>query len=1171
MRVERVRRAAVVVAALVLASCGGGGGGGSNTVTPPPPPPPPTVSTVVVTPATGTFEVGQTLPLTAQARDASGNVLARTFTWTSSNASLATVSAEGVVTGVAPGGPIVISATTDGRTGTAAITITPPRVTAVAVTLANAALTVGQTTQATAVLRDARGNTLTDRTVTWASSNTAIATVSNTGLVTAVAAGTTTITGTAEGVSGTASLSVAAPNPCSIIRPITVGGQVTGALTTSDCRLSDSTFVQTYEVTITTPALLEVEMSSSDFDTYLFLLDGTGSTVLAEDDDGGLGTNSRILWNFAPGRYRIAVNTFARNSVGSYLLSLRPAPAGCVPRAVSFPSTQSATLGATSCRLDDDSRADFYDVTIAQRTSVVFAMTSTRVDAVLGVFDANGEVVAVDDDSGEGTNARIEGVLEPGRYIIIAAGYPNEQGPYSLELRTFVDPCAVSRTLTLGVVATSVIADSDCATDRNGPTPFTQRWRLTVPTAGAVQIDMASSAVDAYLILQDATGAVRAENDDADGTTTNARLLVNLPAGEYIVNASTFRFGQVGAYQLLARTAAPTGNVTVTVAPATLNLLPGATAQATATVTGSTAGVTWTSTQPAVATVSSTGVVRALTPGATAVIATSVADPTRTASLSVTVGTGGQNDVNLDISGLYLVQSVQRPGGPVPIIADRQAVARVFVRSSRTPFAAVPVRLRIYSGNTLVSTLTGSATPTATLDESCCSADFPIPASLVRQGLAVLADVDPTNAITELSEGDNSFPLNGQPQPVTLVQVPAFNVRFVPLRSARSGLQGQISESLIFATRSMWPLQTINVTVRPPLTLDYELGSDIDRWVEGVRDVERARRADGFVGYYYGIIRPNGQGQLLGLANGIPAQAAISLDEGSHPPDGGLAGPLAARATIAHELGHTFGLRHAPCGGAAGPDPNYPFPGALTGVWGMDTFGGNVLRRPTGTDIMSYCDNQWVSEYNYRRVLDLRAQTQLSVQAGATTALVLSGGISRGVVTLDPGIVARTAPTAHDPSGRFVAEGIALDGRVLFSHRFTPYEVSDVRRAEEAFVLAIPVTEAAQGALREIVVREVRGDKRASRSRGVFVTDGSTPLLGLARASTGATTLTWSPAQHPLVMVRDRMTGTTLAIARSGALDLSGFGLLDRLEVLASDGVTSTTYRVDGAAGVLRK
>ncbi|MBK8650086.1 MAG: Ig-like domain-containing protein, partial [Gemmatimonadetes bacterium] len=66
-----------------------------------------------------------------------------------------------------------------------------------------------QTTRATATVRDAQGNVLTGRPVTWSSSTPAVATVSTTGLITAVAPGTVTVAATSEGVSGTSpSLSV---------------------------------------------------------------------------------------------------------------------------------------------------------------------------------------------------------------------------------------------------------------------------------------------------------------------------------------------------------------------------------------------------------------------------------------------------------------------------------------------------------------------------------------------------------------------------------------------------------------------------------------------------------------------------------------------------------------------------------------------------------------------------------------------------------------------------------------------------------------------------------------------------------------------------------------------------------------------------------------------------
>jgi hypothetical protein len=81
----------------------------------------------------------------------------------------------------------------------------------VAVTPASVSLAVGGTQQLTAAPKDASGNVLAGRAVTWASSAPGVASVSGAGLVTAVAAGTATITATSDGKSGTAAVTVNPP------------------------------------------------------------------------------------------------------------------------------------------------------------------------------------------------------------------------------------------------------------------------------------------------------------------------------------------------------------------------------------------------------------------------------------------------------------------------------------------------------------------------------------------------------------------------------------------------------------------------------------------------------------------------------------------------------------------------------------------------------------------------------------------------------------------------------------------------------------------------------------------------------------------------------------------------------------------------------------------------
>src|SRR6267378_2675634 len=121
------------------------------------------VASVDVTPPTAALQVGQTAQLAATPKDGNGNPLSgRVVTWGSSNTGVATASVSGLVTAVAA--------------GSATITVNPPPVASVAVSPATASVQVGQTAQLTATPKDASGNPLSGRVVSWASSNTAIAT-----------------------------------------------------------------------------------------------------------------------------------------------------------------------------------------------------------------------------------------------------------------------------------------------------------------------------------------------------------------------------------------------------------------------------------------------------------------------------------------------------------------------------------------------------------------------------------------------------------------------------------------------------------------------------------------------------------------------------------------------------------------------------------------------------------------------------------------------------------------------------------------------------------------------------------------------------------------------------------------------------------------------------------
>lgn len=229
----------------ITASAAGLSKSATATVTPVP------VATVSVSPSSVTLDPAQTQTLAVVLRDAAGNVLQnRVVDWSSSAPTVATVNSVGQVTGVAAGSA-VITALSEGQTATVSVTVTAapqPIVGSVTVTLNAASITVGQKTQATASVFDQGGAPMTGQTITYASSAPTVASVSATGQITALAAGSTTITATAGGVSGAALLS-ATPAPTGAVASVTVAlskpGLVAGgsALATSTLKDANGTVV----------------------------------------------------------------------------------------------------------------------------------------------------------------------------------------------------------------------------------------------------------------------------------------------------------------------------------------------------------------------------------------------------------------------------------------------------------------------------------------------------------------------------------------------------------------------------------------------------------------------------------------------------------------------------------------------------------------------------------------------------------------------------------------------------------------------------------------------------------------------------------------------------------------------------------------------------------------
>jgi uncharacterized protein YjdB len=210
--------------ATISASLGSVSGGTVLTVTapaPPPPPPAPSLSSIAVTPVLPAVALGTTQQFVATGTysDNSTADISAQVSWTTSDATIATVDAAGLAHSVGIG-TVTIGATLGVLGDSTVLTVDPAALVSIGVTPALPTIAVAATQQFVATGTYTDGTTLDlSAQVTWSSSDATVATIDGTGLATGIGTGASTITATLGAVSGNQLLTVGTL--------FTVSGQVT--------------------------------------------------------------------------------------------------------------------------------------------------------------------------------------------------------------------------------------------------------------------------------------------------------------------------------------------------------------------------------------------------------------------------------------------------------------------------------------------------------------------------------------------------------------------------------------------------------------------------------------------------------------------------------------------------------------------------------------------------------------------------------------------------------------------------------------------------------------------------------------------------------------------------------------------------------------------------------
>jgi len=248
----------VLAAATIMVGCGGGNGPAATGTTPPPPPPQKALKSITIAPSGPIVDVGTSTAFFATGvySDGSSQDITNSVKWSTSDGTVASVSASGVVSALSAGaGPSAVTATSGSITGSASIQVIAP--TSISVTPGFPAVSVGssQAFVATGTFADGTVRDLT-KFVDWTLMTTpGTVTVSPTGVVTGLAKGVNWICATNGSVTGSTYLNV------------------------TDKAFNNASLSGSYAFTLTS-----FPTTSPNFEAGSFLADGNGNILSGIED-----------------------------------------------------------------------------------------------------------------------------------------------------------------------------------------------------------------------------------------------------------------------------------------------------------------------------------------------------------------------------------------------------------------------------------------------------------------------------------------------------------------------------------------------------------------------------------------------------------------------------------------------------------------------------------------------------------------------------------------------------------------------------------------------------------------------------------------------------------------------------------------------------------------------
>ena len=205
---------------------------------------------------------------------------------------------------------------------------------------------------------------------------------------------------------------------------------------------------------------------------------------------------------------------------------------------------------------------DVFELDLTSTQTVTFKVNATNasLDTYLRVYNSSGQLIASDDDSGDGTNSQSTLSLTSGKYYIEVSAFADRSGGnYNLEVQGAPSD---DHSNALNASATNILLSGSGRGFANGNLENSRDvdvFRFDIASSRLVTIDVGqngSPALDTYLRLYNSSGQLVSFDDDS-GIASNSRLSVNLAAGRYYIQVTSFNSASMGRYSVSVVTGSP--------------------------------------------------------------------------------------------------------------------------------------------------------------------------------------------------------------------------------------------------------------------------------------------------------------------------------------------------------------------------------------------------------------------------------------------------------------------------------------------------------------------------------------------------------------------------------------------------------------------------------------